>query len=280
MKYILGLSFLLSQLVYGQSDLDFSKLYIDAVDKWIAFEKEEDNSYGFGFVYLDTSAGLTIDSKGSFKVSEEGVFINQHIFDKTSLKARIQKSNRKIAILSNSRLKELGLKVIPDWLKIYKGDANSERSLYAYGYLYNDWNVCDKAVPYLEKGLEKYPENKGVLTELIFSYNCLQQFSKAEDLLVRVSKKHPKDDYINKEIIYTFTKSNKIKKASKSIKKSLKEIPNSRFHGENIHNLLYAYYSKRDSKNFKKWLPKGKKYAKNQKQFLNNIKIMKKELKL
>jgi len=63
-----------------------------------------------------------------------------------------------------------------------------------------------------------------------------------------------------------------------AFKKSLKAIPNSKYHAENIHNLLYVYYSKKDVKNFKKWLPEAKKQSKNKPQFLNRINTMEKKL--
>ena len=279
MKYILTLTLLMVQLVCSQEKLDFSSSFVDGLDKWVAFEKDGDGKYSFGFIYLDTFAGLTYDFKGSFTFSKEGVAKVEE-FNNNFTKFRLEKNNKKVAILSNEVLTSLGVETIPNWLKTYKGDEDSESSLYAYGYLFNDWNKCKEALPYLEKGVEKFPESEKMVTELVFSYNCLKDFKKAELFLKKAKNKYPKSDYIDKELIYTLVYSGKLKETSKAIKKSLKTLPNSKFHGENIYNLMYAYYQKGDKKNFKRWLTNGEKWHKDNDYFIKNIKKMKEALKL
>ena len=76
----------------------------------------------------------------------------------------------------------------PNWLKYYKNDINSIKRLYAWGYKYNSWNKCSRALTYLEKAYEINPEYKNLGVELAYSYNCLNKYKKAQ--LVKVGQSY------------------------------------------------------------------------------------------
>jgi len=61
MKKTLILLILISFKINAQTELLFNKKFIDSEDKWVAFQKDSDNKYGFGFIYIDEEAGLTLN---------------------------------------------------------------------------------------------------------------------------------------------------------------------------------------------------------------------------
>lgn len=137
---------------------------------------------------------------------------------------------------------------------------------------------CDKAKSFLEKGYKQEPSYKGIDTELAFSYNCLGEYNKAIKVLKKAIKKSPKSSYTHKELIYAQIKLKDLDKASKSIKKAIKKT-DGKYMGENIYNLIYAYYVSGDKKKILNWLELGKKLNKGNQPILNSINFIEKELK-
>ncbi|WP_165571320.1 tetratricopeptide repeat protein [Flavobacterium reichenbachii] len=240
--------------------MKFDKKFVQSEDKWIAFQADSTGAHNFGFIYIDSQAGLTFDFKGTFIIDASGKFIPT-IRDKTSsMKFRLQPNNTLVAFIPESKFQELHIDKIPEWLKFYKKEEGSIKQLYDWGYMYNGWNECQKALEYLEKADKINPEYKGLQVEMAFSYNGLKQYQKAVEVLQKALKSNPLDAYTNKELIYAEVKNDHLEEAKVVCRKVFKECKDKTYHGENAFNILGAYYEKKDIKNFDSWLAEANIY--------------------
>lgn len=252
MKYFFIIFILIATSLNAQSVLNFDKRFVQSEDKWVAFKPDKDSIYAYGFIYIDAQAGLTLNYEGTFKILSNGEFVPTKL-DSTNMKVRLQPNNVLVAFIPENKFEELKIPAIPEWLKYYQTDVNSVERLYKWGYMYNGWNECEKALEYLEKAEKLNPNYKGLAVELAFSYNCLEKYDKAENILEEEIKTNSGDSYVNKEYIYTLSKNNKIDKAVKQFKKSLKIVKDDQYNAENCYNILQYYYENKDKNNFNKW---------------------------
>ena len=252
MKYLLILLTLTVTNLTAQTSLKFDKHFVESEDKWVAFQMDKDSSYAYGFIYIDAQAGLTLNYEGNFKITETGVFVPRKL-DSTNMKVRLQPNNVLVAFIPDNKFNELKISAIPEWLKFYKTDTASIDRLYRWGYMYNGWNECAKALTYLEKAEKLNPKYKGLAVELSFSYNCLKQYDKAELILEEEIKTNSSDAYVNKEYIYTLAKNSNIDKAVKQFETSIKTLKDNQYNAENCYNILQFFYNQKDKTNFNKW---------------------------
>lgn len=252
MKYLILVLTLATTQLIGQTTLNFDKRFVQSEDKWVAFKPDKDSVYPYGFIYIDAQAGLTLQYEGNFKILPTGEFVSRKL-DSTNVKIRLEPNNVLVAFIPESKFQELSISPTPDWLKGYKTDTNSIERLYRWGYMYNGWNECAKALTFLEKAGKIDPKFKGLAVELSYSYNCLEQFDRAEAILEEEIRTNSADAYVNKEYIYTLTKSNKIYKAVNQFEKSLKVVKDKQYNAENCYNILQCFYIQKDKVNFKKW---------------------------
>ena len=277
-KIILILVTFISFQLQAQLELDFNKRFVESEDKWVAFQMNDDSTYNYGFIYIDAQAGLTLNSEGTFKPLDDGSFEVKKIKE-TNIKARLEPNNVKVAIIPNDLFQSLEIPESPEWLKYYKTDVNTVERQYKWGYMYNGWGECKKALPFLLKAKTIDPNFKGLIVELAYSYNCIKEYSKAIEILEEEIKKKPEDAYINKEFIYSVSKTNAIEKAVNQYYKSIKEIDDNSYNAENCFNIMQFYYKKKDKKNFNKWYKELKKWPNNNKQIDKYADLYKKELK-
>jgi len=263
---------------YAQTSLNFNKLFVECEDKWVAFQMSEDSTYTYGFIYIDSQAGLTLNREGDFRISLNGLFTPEKM-DSFNVKYRLEPNNVKVAIIPSSKYEELQIEKIPNWLHFYKTDSDSIDRLYRWGYMYNGWNMCDTALTFLEKAYKINPKYKGLEVELAFSYNCLGKYDEAITTLRRAVESTPKDAYTNKELIYSLVKSGQLDKAKESCRKAAKVCSDKTYNGENYYNILVEYYLRKDEVNFKLWLKEAEKWIKGNDKIEYNIELMTKELK-
>lgn len=252
MKYILLITTLFSLKTFAQSNLTFNKRFVECEDKWVAFSMNKDSSYTFGFIYIDAQAGLTLNREGNFKLNQDNALKVERLKE-ANIKVRLQANNVKVAIIPETMYKNLEIEQYPSWLKFYKTDTTSVKHLYDWGFMYNGWNECEKALSFLEKAKKIEPNYKGLNVELAFSYNCLKQFDKAENILEFNLKNNPTDAYVNKEYIYTLIQNKKIDLACSQFYKSTNTLKNNQYNAENCFNILGHFYKQKDKVNFKKW---------------------------
>lgn len=253
MKYLVLLFVLATTKLNAQSNLTFNKRFVECEDKWVAFNKNKDNSYPYGFIYIDPEAGLTLNYQGTFKISSNGKFIPTKLDSVNNMIIRLKPNNILVAFIPKNKFTELKIDSIPTWLKFYKTNKNSIERLYKWGYMYNGWNECKKALTFLKKANQMNPNYKGLAVELAYSYNCLKQYDLAENILKENININPDNAYVNKEYIYTLSKNNKIKKAIQQYKLTKKTIKDKQYDVENCYNILQYFYFQKDQKKFNKW---------------------------
>lgn len=265
--------------ISAQNTIHFDKKNVQSEDKWVAFSADSTGAYPYGFIYIDAQAGLTFDYEGTFKIDPTGKLIPKRREIDGQMKVRLQPNNNLIAFIPESKFEELHIDKVPDWLNFYKEGEGSIKRLYDWGYMYNGWNECQKALEFLEKAQKINPEYKGLRVELAYSYNCLNQYQKAVDILKIALKKEPLDAYTNKELIYAETKNGNLQDAENVCRKVFKEVIDKTYNSENAYNILQAYYIKKDIKNFNNWFAEANSYLMSDQRFKSLAEQMKVELK-
>ncbi len=278
MKHFLIFITLLTLKLRAQTDLTFDKRFVQSEDKWVAFKPDKDSSYTFGFIYIDADAGLTLNVEGTFKMLSSGEFMPKKQ-EEANVKVRLQPNNVLVAFIPESKFEELRIQAEPEWLKFYKTDINSADRLYKWGFMYNGWNECEKGLEYLEKLQDIEPRYAGLAIELSYSYNCLEQYDKAEVILEDEIQTNTNDAYANKEYIYTLVKNKKIDLAVKQFRISLNRLDDKQYHAENCFNIMQYYYESKDKDNFNVWYKELKKHPTENKLLTDYATIMKDDLK-
>lgn len=281
MKYLFTLIILSTTSLSAQIFLKFDKRNVQCEDKWIAYQIDKDSTYTFGFIYLDSEAGLTLNYEGKFKIGNDGSFkrIQSAVKKEVGfIKVRIQPNKNPIAEIPESKFKELNIEKVPNWLKPYKTDENSIHRLYRCGYTYNGWNEHEKALTFLEKADKLNSEFEGLQTELAFSYNALGKFDKAELSLKKAIAENPKDCYAYKELAYTYTKIIALEKVIETYETMSKICSEQNFIQETAYNLAYEYFKNKDIVNFKKWKTEVEKWSKSENQYIKNLNQMETKL--
>jgi tetratricopeptide (TPR) repeat protein len=272
------LSFQVQAQPEPQVSLEFDKRFVECEDQWVVFSMSEDSTFTYGFIYIDSEAGLTFNREGLFKITANGA-IEIEKLSGTSIKTRLEPNDVQVAIVSESLFEELEIQKTPDWLKHYKTDENTAARQYKWGFMYNGWGECKRALPFLMKAKELDPGFKNVAVEIAFSYNCLKDYDKAIAVLETELKLNPTDAYVIKEYIYSVCKTDAIDKAVNQFNSSAKTIDDDIYCAENCFNIMQYYYSKGDKKNFKIWHKELKKWPNENKQIDIYSEKMKQALK-
>jgi tetratricopeptide (TPR) repeat protein len=281
MKYFLILLTLFTANLNAQNLLKFDKRNVQCEDKWISYQMDKDSTYTFGFIYIDSQAGLTFNYEGKFKIEKDGKFnkLKSEFGNEVGfMKYRLQPNRIAIAEIPEEKFKELNIEKTPNWLKFYKTDENSVDRLYRWGYMYNAWSEYEKALTYLEKANKIDPKFKSLQTELAFSYNALGKFDKAEFALKKAIKENPKDCYTYKELAYTYTNLVNFEKVAETYLIMAKICTEQNFVQETAHNLAFEYFKIKDKINFKKWKAEAEKWSKSENQYTKNLNNMQAEL--
>ncbi|MFH6991792.1 tetratricopeptide repeat protein [Flavobacterium sp. FlaQc-48] len=240
----------------GQDKLNFNTKFIQSEDKWIAFPVDSSGSYIFGFIYIDSQAGLTFDYSGSFKIDSNGKFLLKKKDKESSVKHRLKPNKTLVAIIPESHFTELEVSEFPEWLKYYKQDENTIERLYKLGYLYNGWEECAKALDFLDKAKKINPNYKGLKVELAFSYNCLGRYQNAIDILKTAIKLEPNNAYVFKELIYSQIHNNQLDDAITTYDRIVKELTDKTYNPENAYNILGEYFRQKNLIKFNQWISK------------------------
>lgn len=277
MKYLLIILTIWITNATAQNDLKFEKRFVQSEDAWVAFPADSTGAFPFGFIYIDAEAGLTLEYGGMFKIDKNGKFLKEKVEEERSIKYRLQPNNVLVALIPETNFGDLNIQAVPEWLKFYKKDQGSVEQLYRWGFFYNGYGECEKALEYLEKANKLNPNFKGLAVELAYSYNCLARYESAIKILQTALKVTPKDAYTNKELIFAQAKMEKLEDAANTFRKTSK-FPDKTYNAENAYNILQGYYLLKDKKNFSKWWEETKEYISSNQQFLTNAEFMKKNL--
>jgi tetratricopeptide (TPR) repeat protein len=250
---------LICNSLFAQTSLTFNKSEIECEDKWIVYHYK-DSIYSFGFIYIDQQAGPTLQAGGSFKIAPNGSYtlIDTASAKTYNIKARLIPSSRKVALIPENKLPELLVAATPDWLKVYKSDTSSVNHFYRWGYIYNEWDRSDLALPYLERAQQIDANNSDVLAELSYTYNALGKFEKAVTLLKNSSNKNC---YQYKEFTYALIRLGQLQEADNACKEALQQCNDKSMKVEIAFNMAGAYYRQKDKANYAIWSAETKKYT-------------------
>lgn len=270
---------ILALTIYGvaQEKLNFNTKFTQSEDQWVAFPADSLGEHNFGFIYIDEQAGLTFDFQGSFQIDQKGSFTYKKKKIDGKLKYRLEPNNTLVAIIPESHYSELEITKTPDWLHLYKTNENSIERLYKWGYMYNGWGECAKALTFLNKAYEMQPDYKGLRVEIAYSYNCLENYTDAISILKAAVQSEPNDAYIYKELLYAQVHNHQLNDALLTYQKIINEVKDQKYTSENAFNILAEYYSRNDLKSFNAWVEKTK--IDKDKLFGPYVEKMKQELK-
>jgi len=245
--------------------LKFKSNFYDCENKWVVIPKKADSDkYGFGFIYLDGQAGITIDIEGSFKIDSTQKFVRIDNGPKTaSFKRRLGKNTVEFAILTPDKVKELGLTTEPDWLKYYLISDKLTHDI-AYGRNLNAIDECEAALRYLEKSYKISPHANGLEFELSFAYNALHRYDEAIKVLEFALKDKPKDIMFYRELGYSQMNKGNYENAVKTYKDGIAICTDSQNaeKSEMAFNMALIYQQQlKNDEQFKFWGNKAKSWT-------------------
>ncbi|MHA4894651.1 tetratricopeptide repeat protein [Pedobacter sp. PWIIR3] len=280
MRYLIIVAFLFSLNAQAQTLLKFDKRNAQCEDQWVAYQKtEKDTAYLFGYIYIDSQAGLTFNYEGTFKIDAAGRYIPARVLDNSTMKVRLEPHKGVIAIIPEEKFAELGVKAVPEWLAIYKTGENTIERLQRWGYFYNAYDMSGKALTYLEKAYQLNPKFAGVEFELGYAYNALGQFNKAVEVLTDAIATSPKECYLYKELSYANIHLQKIDEASKIALKGIEVCDEKPIKAEIAFNIAGDYFNKKDLTNFTAWAKETRKWTTKDDQFSKYLDDMESKLK-
>lgn len=281
-QYLLLLALLCGAVLTATAQKDglyYNKPYYQCENKWVALpQKEGEQNYLYGFLYLDGTAGYTFDYQGNFTVAN-GKFIKDDKPREASMKYRIEKGWPELAILPDEKVKEMGLPSEPDWLYIYREKENDVDRLHRKGFILNDIEASAEAIPVLLKAYAKEPHYEGVEFELAFAYNATEQYSKAIEVLKKAIAYNSKNYMFYRELGYSYVHSGNVAEAEKTYSKGIAMSTDNAQSAEMAFNMAGHYYRTKDKANFAKWHNVVKKYATADSPFLTYLAQMETELK-
>jgi len=271
--------FLNLSLFAQENLLEFNKTFYESEDHWVAFPaKEGENKYNFGFVYLDNTAGYTFDWEGTFSIDPSGKFIPVKKEVVGSVKHRLEPNTIEMAIIPDSKLNDLEVPKIPDWLENYKSDGTAS-ALVRKGYHLNHIGASKNALEPLLKAYKINPHESGLEFELSYAYNAIGEFQKAVEVLEKALKNNPKDHMFYRELGYSYINLEKPSEAEKIYKKGISISTDDSQKAEMAYNMAGVYYRSKEKNKFQVWAKQVKKFAIPESQFVKNIDLMEAELK-
>jgi tetratricopeptide (TPR) repeat protein len=280
MRVLLIIALLFSLQIKAQTALKFDKTNELCEDKWVAYQKnEKDTSYVFGFIYIDSQAGLTLHYEGNFKIESNGRFTPSRPEGNNRTIVRLEPHKGNIALIPEEKFAELGIKAVPEWLASYKGNENSIERLHRWGYFYNAYNLSSKALTYLEKAYALNPKFPGVEFELGYAYNAVGKFAKAAEILTPAIAASPKECYLYKELSFSYIQLNKIDDASKVARKGIEVCSEKQMQAEIAFNIAGKYFRDKDASNFALWAAETRKWAQKDDVFFKYLAEMETKLK-
>jgi tetratricopeptide (TPR) repeat protein len=274
MKHLLFLFAFITLQASAQIPLNFNKGLFESENKWVAIKTAKDSVYGYGFVYMDVSAGLSAHEGGVFKVTKDNVFVATKNLPYQTRIIRLQGNPLKVAWIPADKLKEMQEQEIPNWLASYKTDTTSTAWLFKVGVTYNAGNEIDKALYYLNRVKKIDPNYPGLEFEYIYAYNANKQYDKAIAMIETALKTHPNDGSLYKELVFAQAKSNQLSKAEESYKQGIAHCGNDT-KAEMSFNIAYTYFKQKNKDKCNYWADESKQWMAPTDPRLNGIAQMK-----
>jgi tetratricopeptide (TPR) repeat protein len=259
MRYLLFLFAFVSLQAKAQIPLNFNKGLFESANKWVAIKTAKDSVYGYGFVYMDVSAGLSAHEGGVFKVTKDNIFVATKNLPYQVRIIRLNDNTLRVAWIPANKLKDMQEQETPDWLKSYKADTTSVAYLFRWGFSYNAGNVTDKALYYLDRVKKIDPNYPGLEAEYIYAYNASKQYDKAIALIENALKTQPNNGNLYKELVFAQANSNQLNKAEETYKQGIAHCGNDT-KAEMSFNIAYTYYLQKNKDKFNYWADESKQW--------------------
>lgn len=275
MRYVLLFFLPFAAGLASAQDLAFNKLVTESENRWVAFPPRNDTSgYSFGFVYIDSMAGLTLQFTGTFK-SVNGRYVPSYPFKDQSVKMRMSQSRAQVAWIDPARFSELDVPAVPDWLKYYEGNPNATAHLWRWGYLYNEYEQPRIALGFLRRALAQDSAFKGLAEEAAFSYNALQEYDSAIVLLAHYPPAQ-RNCYVSKELAFAYEHKHDLAGSARVYHEAEANCKDPQFLAEMAYNLTVTYYEQKDKKGFATWAAELRRWlgAASDDRFGKNLRVM------
>src|SRR5690606_643211 len=177
----------------------------------------------------------------------------------TSRKSRLSSNTRPVTILNPNQIEQLGVKTIPDWLKIYKNNENSVEYLKQMGYFYNHVGASKNAIEPLLKAYQIEKHYEGLEFELGFAYNATQQFEKAIPVLENALIINNSDQLLFKELVYALIHTKQYDKAETVVKLGIEKAKDNHIKAEMAVNMCATFLQEENKKKYDQWATIAKK---------------------
>lgn len=253
---VIILSLFLYITSFSQEANDSSNLvvpYYEAVDQWVIWNYDkEKNEIGYGFIYLDNTAGFTYNFEGRATLNGD-TLVKKEPYTDASIKARIEPKTSPVTLLSKQQIEDLELPEVPEWLAIYKENENTIEYLKNEGYHYNHIGQCLKALIPLEKAYKIDPHYEGLEFEIAYAYNALKQYEKAKTILIKAIENNPNNYFFYRELGFAYRYLNKIELAETTYRKGISISDNDFQKSEMAVNMALHYFFAKDREKFDEW---------------------------
>ena len=235
-------------------DIIFNKNAVDAENHWVIIKpKDTDTDKAtLGFVYYDESGGgYSFRYGGELSYSNNELQVLPLVNKGSMMITRIGNFSPFLAILSDQRLKDLKIDVVPSWLKGYSLNLSENEAKLRRASSLNGANRPDLALEILQKLYDKGYRTKDVYFELMFSYNALKQYTNASRIgKEAIAKGFSNNELIVKEAAYTAVHTEDWKTAEELAKLAF-DFKNQKNKNE---ILVYMYFSKGKYDEASKWI--------------------------
>ncbi len=240
----------------------FDKKFYECENQWVVFKPSNDlGEYPCGVVYLDATAGFTVDIKGKIRLENKKMVFEPHPATFMS-KIRLSKATNPCSILDDVWLQEWKLEQEPAWLQIYKIKDPVKHDICS-GEKLNGLDMCDEALPILEKVYKQSPHAPGVEFELTYAYNALKQYDNAIRVLNKAIENNLNDIMLLRELGFAYMGKGDNQKAIEIYTSTLEKCTDS---GNNTkreiaNNLAAIYQRMNDRESSQKWLRKANEWT-------------------
>lgn len=264
MKYLFILLLLCAVGAKAQNGLKFEKRLIDCENKWVAIPLNDGTHYGFGYIYLDNSAGLTFKLKGSFTI-ENNVYLPK---DTPVVKSRIEPTEMKVSLIPSKRFGELKVDESPKELE-YIGKGNSKDRYLKKAQTYRKWKMHKLADRYETLASDNsftYPSYDGFK----FISENTEQYK--EITTIKTFNGNYTDSY--KQQIFWLVQANKMKEAQLTYINAIRDCDDEAAKADMAYNIAYQYYMMADMKKFSIWSNEVKRWIVKDNTYLVKIEKM------
>jgi tetratricopeptide (TPR) repeat protein len=242
---------------YAQEFPPLSQHIADCENKWILSESaKSDEVRELGYVYVDPTAGVTIELHGEVELDQSGALVRRPslLEGKARVIVRVA-SNGVVACLSDNQTERLGLPHEWEYRDNYKDNRQAGPHYTAWASHFNQIGGFDRALEFVKLArAENYSSSKLEL-ENGFALNALGRYDEAIQLLIEASRRYRDDVEITAELAYAQLSLHQYQSAIELYRRalSLDRRRATTRRSEFAHNIASAYGQLGDTKSEREW---------------------------